>query len=400
MKEKIKLNIKQVFDLAFQNQSKKKFDLAKKLYEKVIEIDPNIINAQFNLGIIYEELNEVENAIKCYEKTIQIDPLFIKSYNNLGLIYVDLGNYKKAIDYFILALKKNSEYENIIINLINALTHYSPNIDHPIIDADKNIKQLGNIIILDDLLDKNKLKIFFEDINKIKSKIENKILNFSNSQVFRRNSINYNCERHHDVFNKFNIIPRSCFDCFKIQIEPANVVELIKLSFIFDRFQFPNNNWRKCMIELRPSVSGTYKGLIYCNSYKEMDKILKDISPILKKYLKYKIITKRGCSEFYKSYPNYKIVDENNSDHMGYDLNWKKLEIEADLKRNSKELKLISSLSGLSLSDVLTMNQWLNYANLIEDKSYYDIGLEPSYSEFIHKKMSHQTEFRRKQFLC
>ena len=85
---------------------------------------------------------------------------------------------------------------------------------------------------------------------------------------------------------------------------------------------------------------------------------------------------------------------------MSYDLNWKKSEIEADSKRNSKELKLIDSLSGLSLSDVLTMNQWINYANLIEDKSYYDIGLEPSYSEFIHKKMSHQTEFRRKQFLC
>ena len=95
------------------------------------------------------------------------------------------------------------------------------------------------------------------------------------------------------------------------------------------------------MIELRPSVTGTYKGLIYCNSLKEMDKILKDITPILKKYLKHKIITKRGCSEFYKSYPNYKIVDENNSDHMSYDLNWKKSEIEADSKRNSKELKLI-----------------------------------------------------------
>ena len=131
-----------------------------------------------------------------------------------------------------------------------------------------------------------------------------------------------------------------------------------------------------------------------------MDKILNDISPILEKYLKHKIITKRGCSEFYKSYPNYKIVNKNNNDYMSYDPGWGKLEIEADLKRNSKELKLISSLSGLSLSDVLTMNQWLNYANLIEDKSYYDIGLKPSYSEFIHKKMSHQTEFRRKQFLC
>ena len=100
------------------------------------------------------------------------------------MIYVDFGKYKKAIDYFILALKKNSEYQSVIINLINALTHYSPNIDHPIIDADKNIKKLGNIIILDDLLDKNKLKVF-EDINKIKVELK-QILNFSNSQVFRK----------------------------------------------------------------------------------------------------------------------------------------------------------------------------------------------------------------------
>ena len=66
MNEKIRLNIKQVFDLAFQNQSKKNYDLAKKLYQKVIEIDPNILNAQFNLAIVYEKLNEIENGIKCY----------------------------------------------------------------------------------------------------------------------------------------------------------------------------------------------------------------------------------------------------------------------------------------------------------------------------------------------
>ena len=90
MSHNIKLNIKQIFDLAFENQSKKKFKVAKKLYEKIIEIDPNIINAQFNLGIIYQELNENEKAINCYEKVINIDPLFIPSYNNLGLIFRNL----------------------------------------------------------------------------------------------------------------------------------------------------------------------------------------------------------------------------------------------------------------------------------------------------------------------
>ncbi len=87
MSQTIQLNIKQIFDLAFENQKKKKFDVAKKLYQKVIEINPNILNAQFNLGIIYDELNENEKAINCYEKAINLDPLFIQSYNNLGLIF-------------------------------------------------------------------------------------------------------------------------------------------------------------------------------------------------------------------------------------------------------------------------------------------------------------------------
>ena len=61
---------------------------------------------------------------------------------------------------------------------------------------------------------------------------------------------------------------------------------------------------------------------------------------------------------------------------------------------------MISSLSGLSISDVLIINQWLNYANLIDDQSFNQIGIEFSHSPYIHKKMSHQTEFRKKEFLC
>ena len=62
--------------------------------------------------------------------------------------------------------------------------------------------------------------------------------------------------------------------------------------------------------------------------------------------------------------------------------------------------KLVSSLAGLSISDVLIINQWLNYANLIDDQSYNEIGLEFFHSDYIKKKMSHQAKFRRKEFLC
>ena len=58
MSQTINLNIKQIFDLAFENQNKKNYQAAIMLYEKINETDPKIKNVQFNLGTIYEELND------------------------------------------------------------------------------------------------------------------------------------------------------------------------------------------------------------------------------------------------------------------------------------------------------------------------------------------------------
>jgi hypothetical protein len=52
------------------------------------------------------------------------------------------------------------------------------------------------------------------------------------SQVYRRNSTNLNCKRHKNIFNKFNIIPKFCFGCYKVQVEPKSIIELIKLFVI------------------------------------------------------------------------------------------------------------------------------------------------------------------------
>ncbi len=436
MSKTIKLNIKQVFDLAFQNQNKKNFTLAKKLYEKVIEIDPNIINAQFNLGIVYDELNENDRAIKCYKKVINLDPKFItaynniglifyksgnnekaiqyfkkaiskksdyaSAYNNLGLIYADLGKFKEAIKYYIFALEHNVENKSAIKNLILALTFYSPDNKHPIIDANNDLRKLSSNLDLDNMLQTENLILLFKKTYEIQNKIKKnlKFLEFTDSQAFRKNTTDLNCERHHDVFNKSNIIPNFCFGCFKIQIEPTNVVELIKLFLIFDNLKLPNNNWRKCMIELRSKISGVYKGLIYCRGIEEAEEILSDIIPILKKNLKYKVSIKRGCSEFYKSFPNFNILKKGQKNFMNYDNNWEKLEINSDLNKNYKKQKLVSSISGLSISDVLIINEWLNYASIIKDKSYDDIGLQFIHSEYIYSKMQNQIEFRKKQFLC
>ena len=107
-----------------------------------------------------------------------------------------------------------------------------------------------------------------------------------------------NCDYHHKVFYHSNIIPKFCFSCFKIQIEPENVIDLIRLFFIFDDLNLPKNNQRKCMVEFRNQVSGLYKGMIYCSSLEEEKKILEELRPTLQKNLKFKASIKRGVLNF------------------------------------------------------------------------------------------------------
>ena len=52
------------------------------------------------------------------------------------------------------------------------------------------------------------------------------------------------------------------------------MVQLLKLYFIFYQFNFPNDNIRKSFIELRPGIPGTYKGLVYCGSVVDAQKIV------------------------------------------------------------------------------------------------------------------------------
>ena len=61
--------------------------------------------------------------------------------------------------------------------------------------------------------------------------------------------------------------------------------------------------------------------------------------------------------------------------------------------------KFLETLSGLSISDFLIMNHWLNYAKLIEDVSYKNLCTDFIYSDYIIKEISNQLEFRRKEFL-
>ena len=394
------LNLNGIININLSNWDKAKISL-----KKAIDLDKNYVEAYNNLGIVYNNLGEIEKAIKNFSLSIKIKNDYANGYNNLGSAYDDLGESENAINNYSKALEFDPKHAEAQKNLIHILTHYTPvNKNYnSIIVANENLRKIGNNFNLKINENKFDLATLFKSSNKV---IQDNIkeLTFFETQIYRRNTIDLNCNRHHKAFNKFNIIPKFCFSCFKIQIEPKNVLDLFKLFLIFDSLKLQNNNTRKCLIELRPNISGTYKGLIYCSSMEEVNKILKDITPILKKVIdnKVKIIAKRGCSEFADKHKDYKETNKEATNFMKYNNLWEEKEKiidinEAKNKKRKKDFK--NSISGLSLSDVLIMNNWLNYAKEIDDTTYKNISEEMFYSDYISKTISPQLEKRKNEFL-
>ena len=91
-------------------QELREIQKAKDCYEKVIEINPNHMNAYNNLGIIFQELGNLQKAKDCYEKAIEINPNYSNAYNNLGTIFQELGENQKAKDCYEKAIEINPNY--------------------------------------------------------------------------------------------------------------------------------------------------------------------------------------------------------------------------------------------------------------------------------------------------
>ena len=395
------LNLNGIININLNNWDKAKISL-----NKAISLNQGYVEAYNNLGIVYNNLGNLEEAIKNFSMSVKLKNNYSNGYNNLGSAYDDLEQNELAIENYSKALEFDSNHVDAQRNLIHILTHFTPlkKNFNPIVIANNSLQKLKKNFIFTKGVKKLDIATLFKNSNKV---IQNNIkeLTFIETQIYRRNSIDLNCKRHHKVFNHFDVIPKFCFNCFKIQIEPKNVLELFKLFLIFDELKLSKNNTRKCLVELRPNISGTYKGLIYCTGMEEAEEILKDITPILKKIINNDVMIKirRGCSEFAEKYKEYKEVNKGKPNFMKYKNEWKEKERIFDIdeiksKKRKKNFK--DSISGLTVSDILVMNNWLNYAKSIDDTTYKHISEDMFYSDYILKTISPQLEKRKNEFLA
>jgi tetratricopeptide (TPR) repeat protein len=87
-----------------ENFDNKRIESAKADFERAIAMRPNYGEAYYNLGWLYEELNDLDKAKAQYEVSVQSDPqrldsaiTYVKALNNLGRLYVLKKEYGTAV---------------------------------------------------------------------------------------------------------------------------------------------------------------------------------------------------------------------------------------------------------------------------------------------------------------
>lgn len=343
-------------------------------FESSIRINSRNALTYYNLANAQKEKGLAKEAMVNYEKALELDPNYVHAIRNIANIYLEQGNVTNAFFYFEKALELQPDFADGIFSLIQTLTTHQPlsRSRNTIILADRKIRDTFSKI---QPANKYKLQIirtFFSNCLSIINQSNVSLFNLPKTQIFRTNNNALNCGRHMSLFKKEKIIPEFCFGCFKVQVEPINVVDLIKLHFLFDEIVLRNNNSRKCMIETRPDVKGFYKGLIYCNSFDEASEISHHLNSLLAEKISHELksFVKRGCSEYAAIYPQFAELQTSQDEMMSFDENWRVIETSFDASRGMvPPPQRYASLGGICLHDIMVMANWLGYAKQIGDTS-------------------------------
>jgi len=359
-------------------------------YKKALKIKPDYADTYNNMGIALKDKGDLEAAIDSYKKALKIKPDYADAYYNMGITLEDKGDPEAAIDSYKQALKIEPNYAKAKANLVKLLTTYTPQKENQnlIVTVNEEIRKI-------DIKDSTSKIISDDQAVNLFSKSEDCIsifgleLRTELSQIYRRNSFDFNCRRHMSIFDKHDIIPEFCFGCYKVQVEPRSIIELIKLFIVFDQLELNENNTRKCMVELRPEIAGFYKGLIYCSGLKQANQIAEHLDTIVKQSIGPGLTSKvkRGCSEYPISFPSYKEINNSGPQLMNYIEEWRVIEESYDRKKPIQTNEVIRiSLSGLNLSDVLIIRNWIDYAKGIEDPSADLLNQNTVYYQDIYNK--------------
>ena len=382
-----------------------KLESAVDAYLEALNIDKHNAVVHNNLGNVYRNIGDYERSLKSFESAIKIRPDVADFYVNYGNCCLDLrqvsrakkvldkvisthyqhtaarlgrakccifsSHFDDALQDYLIISGYDEHCEDAISGIIFVLSVYEP-----------RLYDRSEILALNRMLNKVSLKSLYAT-SEIDLRSTDFVKNGTNvikslgsqfkterSQIFKSNSIDFNCRRHKKIFDEKNIIASYCFSCFKVQVDVSSLSDLIRLYAYFSCVDFPNGNVRKTMVELRDEFSGFYKGLVYFRELGDANAICKKMQKDLSKVLSFNFTCaiKRGCSEFPLAFPKFKDFSDIGLKNSQYPSNWLSVEKAFDAEVGPKPASLnLQSISKFNIYDLLVIRNWVGYGCGIGD---------------------------------
>ena len=96
------------------------FEEAEKLYQRAIDLDPQLAIAYTNLGNIRFRRGDEAGAETLYRRALEIDDRQPEAHYNLGYVLLERGDAQRAVPYFQRALQSDPRFADAHFNLAMA----------------------------------------------------------------------------------------------------------------------------------------------------------------------------------------------------------------------------------------------------------------------------------------
>jgi tetratricopeptide (TPR) repeat protein len=88
---------------------KMQFDEALQIFDRLLDMNPDIPEGWNNKGVALYRLGRAEEALACYERSLIIDPENMDALRNKGFVLRYLGRFEEALQAYDSVLQKGGE---------------------------------------------------------------------------------------------------------------------------------------------------------------------------------------------------------------------------------------------------------------------------------------------------
>ena len=93
------LDLKKLFELAFENHKNGNLPVAEKFYKQILNQDSEHFDSNFYLSALFMQIKKFDEAKVLIQKGLKIQPKNVDLYNALGLIFNESKNFEESIKY-------------------------------------------------------------------------------------------------------------------------------------------------------------------------------------------------------------------------------------------------------------------------------------------------------------